>query len=663
MSFFINYLSLTMGGVLVCYGLGALGHRLLGGAAHEPAFTLFFRLVLGLGYVAGGYAVWCTGGASILLPSLGLLLALGFVLRGQPARQAAARARADQPGWPGQPVALLLGLAGVIFTARYFLLYDPASPFLRTPFQDYVYYARLVLPLNQYGVETNVLDILDARALTVQPYHYLDLWLNALAVRLTVWPASWCLFLSIASILLTLVAVGFVAVLAHFKVRGGWAVGLALLLVGMTGVSWPGFAHYAFTANGGFLASSLLPVQPKLAPVYLFVQLGTLLLLRRQFVTAGLALAITPLVYAPTALVLGPAVLLLAAGLAVTGRLTVRSALLMTAPVLAVGLYLLVFYHGALPAAMLGSAGSQATGWFPTIPGPSTLVNIFVGVLLNFGLYFLPYAGLLLGLFYKRQYAGESLRPVLLWFGGVLLLAALVRTLSSQHLDGTQFFSNSMVPVTAVVFAALLAAALADRPRWWRPAVAVVLLALLAVNGRGLLSLTRPAHQPTRYSAAFLTQVSRLVPTLGNRGGYLLADQDYESGYTMSSDSYTAGTYIANFKNYYTLSSLSVLDIKDLGADARFARDSAQINQNRQRSAFYRFVQRQRPGLRRAALDRARYDFVVRHGLRFICASRRAVLPAGLRPLVATACTDAYSGETLYVLRAGPGPPEAAQLP
>ena len=651
MGLFFQLLLLVLGTLLACYGAGTVLCRGLKVAPREPWFTLFVRLVLGLGLLVVLYAAGRTGGQTVLLPLLLLLPAAAWQLR----RTAAP---ADVPALPRLgPLLVAAGLlAVVVFAVRWLLLHDPASPFLRTPFQDYVYYGRLSYQLSASGIETSVLPGLSPQVRVPTPYHYLELWLNAALVRVSGLPATWTLFLGTYSVLVTMVVVGFRAVLAHMGLRG-WPAGvLALLLVLVTGVNWPLFAQYSLTRNGALVASALLPVQPKTAPLYLLITLGGLLLLRARFGAAALVLAGLPLLFISTAPASLAGLVGLAFYLGITQRRSWRTAGGMVALAVAVAGYLGAFYGLHAPPASVRGAAHLVAPWLPAPGELPTLVNIAAGTLLNFLLFYAPYGVLLLLLLV----AGRRVAAQTAWTGGgallswgltALLTATAARSLATHMLDSVQLFSNLMMPVAAFGVVLGVGWGISRRPAWWGGVVALALLGLAGVNGHQLFSLQTPLHEPTRYSPAFLRQVRAALPGLGNRGGFILADADYETAYTLNPSTYIAGTYVSNFRNDYVLTSLSTPHPDQAGADPRFAYNAAYARAITSATELYQWVQvhglAQQPG----RWDSARYFFVADARLRFVCVSRRATLPLALQSLVQAVYVDAWSGEKFYVLR------------
>ena len=402
-------------------------------------------------------------------------------------------------------------------------------------------------------------------------------------------------------------------------------------------------------ANGALLTNLLLAVNPKLAPVYLFALAAVLLLLRKRYSAAALALAVLPLVSVAVAPAVGLGLLGLAAYLWRRQHWPWARAAALLLPLAAAGLYLGLFYAlqpepYQFPATgrafLLGAA-------MPEAGELRLLFNIAVGVVLNYCLYYLGYGVLLAGLFWRagRPLLQPADRPVLALFAATLLGAVLARSFGHNFMDGFQFFSNCVVPFTAVVVALLLGRVLQGAPRSRVVLAAGVLLALLQFNVHPNLANT------TSYSSEFLQKVGPVLRRLPDRGGYVFADKDYKNAYMMSADSYTAGNYVANFKNNYSLLSLSAFVPDSLGTDPRYARDSAQAEQIRRKTTLYRLAKFSRLAGRPLPADSLPLVLVRRARLAFVCASRQAALPACLRPLVRASYRDARSGETLYVLR------------
>ena len=644
--YFAELLSLALGGILVCYGLGAALLRLAGWQTEEPFFTVFLCLLTGIMTITVAYALVRTGGVSVLLPVPALLGGIVWATR----RPASGIIPPATPTPLGPALWLAALLALVVFIWQYGLVYEPGAAYLQTPFQDEVYYSRLTLMLNHAGLETNSLEVVFPQFQTEQPYHYLEAWLNALLVWITGLPSVWVFFVSMATILITTVGVGFAAVYTYCGLRPYQAALLGLLTLTVTGTVWPFLTQFPFVSNGSLLSHMYMSVHPKLAPVYLAVLLAVLLLLRQRWVAAAAALALLPLLTVSTAPATAVGVAGLTFCLGLSRRIPWVKALALLGPMAAAGTYVGLFYVLQPASYQFASAGhaSALAAVLPASKEVKTLFNIGVGIILNYSIYYLGYATLL-ALLWRRSAPTLptvfSNWPLLAWAGSTLFGAVLMRTLGHHFLDGFQFFSNLMIPVSAAAVAIVLGYAL-------RGASVIRLgIAVLGLLSGVLINCITDETGNTYFSTDFLAQVGPVLQALPNRGGYLLGDADYENAYMTSSDSYTAGTYVSNFKNGYLLISLSSLVSDSLNTDSRYARDSAQAALMKAHSTLFRLAKLRHLAGRPLSADSAVLEVVQQAGLAFICASPRARLPDTIRPLVKARYRDSRSGEVLYVLR------------
>ncbi|SHL53807.1 hypothetical protein [Hymenobacter psychrotolerans] len=648
---FAKLYSAFAGTLLIGYLLGRVLLRLANVFLPERNVRIFLSLLSGLTVLIVAYASMATRGVTILLPVAVIIIAVLFLWNN---KKSLNDELVDNSHWSTDLITIL-GTGTLIFSARYFLLYDSSSEFLVTPFQDYVYYGRLTQPLNIAGIETNVLEAIYPQFITEQPYHYFDVWLNALLVKCTGVPSVWALYLTTYSVLIVVVATGFMALLAYSAgVKQKWIPVLSLLLLTVTGISWPVVSEIDFIRNGALIASSTLPVLPKLAPVYIFLILAVLALLQGRYTIVGLTLATLPLVYVSTAPTIGLGVASLALFLWLRHRVTLAGALKMVAPTLFASLYIAGFYV-LQPEPYQFPATGRAFALSTIIPSWSeyrTLINIGFGTLLNFGFYFAPYALLLFLLLRSRiKKIAYTQQEVLVWFGASVFMATALRAFGSHYIDSFQFFANTIIPFAAIVIAVLIGIALTAKTQRHYVLTALVLLVLAVINNYTLFFERTKTLSATRYSTSFLRVVQSELQNLGPRGAFIMSPDDYENVYMMSPDSYVCGTYVSNFKNDYAFTTLSALDLEHKRAEPHFQRDSIQAEQATRKSSFYRFQRFKQMQGQKLALDSAKYQFVVENGISFICTSKRATLPLVLQPLVDRSYRDSYSGEMFYVLR------------
>jgi hypothetical protein len=412
---------------------------------------------------------------------------------------------------------------------------------------------------------------------------------------------------------------------------------------------WVPLQKVLFIQNGALLSSLILCLNPKLAPIYIFLLLSALLLLKKYYFSASIALAILPLVYISTTPVAGFALISITAYLFISKKINLSKLVYMLVPMAATGLYVILFYMLQPETYQFPSTGRNFAlkSIIPQLNEIKTLINIMLGVFVNYSIYFGIYFLLLFGvlIFQGRKLQINVSSVIWVWWGASLLMAAAMRAFGTHYLDSFQFFSNTMVPLTPVVLAVSFAYVLQQASKRVYTIIITALILLIVVN------FSAVGTGNTRYSPVFMRQVEKVAPAIGSHGCYILADEDYENAYMLSSDSYTTGNYISNFKNDYAFITLSALDPDSLTTDPRFQRDSAQAEQIIRKSTLYRFAKFQALNNSNLSLDSIKYKFVANNNIGFICVSRRAKLPSILQSFVDTCYKDSLSGEHFYVLK------------
>lgn len=636
--------------LLICYVVGRTLVRLFRLALGEQFFSLFLSLILGLTVVISVYAIACAHGNTVQSAVMVLILIVIWQMKQTPVSISLINVSSVAVNRNKKSILLSFLLINIlVFCAQYYILYDSASDYLKTPFVDYVYYSRLALPLNYLGLETNSLEVIYPQFLTQQPYHYFEIWLNALLIRVTGLPSAWTFFISASTVMLTIVCIGFIVIFTHFHVKTKWAIVLAVLFLFVTGVKWPFLQKNNFVVNGALLMNTIVSLHPKFAPIYLFILLAGLLLLKRSYLAAGATLAILPLIFVSTTPVIGVGMVILTAYLFLTKQLTLGKAFAFVLPIVLSAVYVVLFYLLHPEPYQFPSTGRifALESIVPKTSEITTIINIAIGVFVNFAVYFAAYILLILLIILLRRETkllnGVPL-VIWIWFGSSLLTAAAMRAFGTHYLDSFQFFSNTMMPLISVVLAMLLAVVLQ------RASAGFYLLTVSTIAVLILINFSVANSGATRYSLEFMQQVSQAISKTGTRGAYILADSDYQNAYTLSSDSYTAGAYVSNFKNNYALISLSELDIDSLSTDNRFMRDSTQAEQIIRKSSIYRFAKFHSLNKQKFSLDSLKYKFITENSINFLCASKLAKLPSILNPLVSVVYTDTLSGEKFYIL-------------
>lgn len=664
MKLFLQYWSLSVGTLLTMWLIGrVLCTRWLAAGHMAAPLRAFLALLVGLVVVIVPYAAWYTGGVTVLLPLLVLVPGAVWLL----ARPTPSEARPAEilPGRPAGPAAewlreglLLVGGATLILAARYLLLYDAASAYLRLPYEDFVFYSRAAAALPR-GVETCLLEFTYPQFVTENPYHYLELWLTTLFAHVSGLPTVFTLYLVTYSVLLVLVWQGAQALLLALGVRQWyWQLGLATVLLVTTGVYWPFFNRLGQLYNLSPALSNLLPIGPKLLPVYLLLLLAAIALVRGRYLAVGLALAGLPIVFITT----GPGVLSGAAVMAFVAWWRMRSvgtaAALFVPTVLVTG-FVGLFYVLQPAAERVSNELGAVQEALPKASDAMLFVKILLGDALTVGVYFLPFIvliGVLGGGWASRTQWQRPADWVLIGWSGVAtaVLACLgVWVLSMRYLDSFQFFSNLATPLLVLTIFMVIGQRMTALPTPRRALLLAGLAGLAGVNLATMNSRVYPMHITNRFAPAFLSRVGPSVQHLAHYGGgFWIDDSHYRNAFDLMDGSHIAGAYTTYFADAFPLTSLSALVIDSLNTDPRFTGQQASAKAKIAGTTIFRFHELEDQA---APADSVPLDFARRKGLRLVCEGPGSQLPRFWNRYIQRRYTDPVSGESLCVLRPWPG--------
>ena len=649
----IQLVALSVALLLLFFGVGAGLLRMFRLPA-EGYFGLFLQLVLGLGTVVGCYAVLITHGNSLCWL---VLLVLFMVVRNIKQSSVIAVLTSAQPKETLINL-LLVTVAGIFFTViRLPLLYDFHSGQLGVPYYDFVYYAKLTYPLNELGVETAIFDPVNHGALAPLPYHYIENWLNALAVRVTGMWSVHTLFISVYSTLIAMAYVGYCAIYQHFGNSQRWSLALALVSLPVTGLFLPVFARVALLKGLYFDLSNFFFLFPKLTVLLVFTLLAFLLFLKAQRTAALWALTLLPIAFISTA----PALCLGTGAWAVYQTLRGRSSLLtcwlllrpLFLVVVSVGLFYFINFrlHQSEQLTMVKSSERFFNPLSQWRYAPNFIIGLFVALGAYFALYFVLVSSLLFTakesvLTFARRH--ESLFVLA---GFIFASAGLCWFIFFPYYESWQLFNNTILPVCSVAVVILVAAALADRRLSVRLAVLMLLTGLLGTNYYQLFKRVDSKETSHQYEADFLRQIARQEPQLSPVGAFVLAKTEYAEPFSYNSRVFMPGLYMNGVRNNLVMLSLSEVCVNPDSVAMRYPVQAPSLRRWIDQDPVRNFYQQQlvrNPRLTRAEAQR---QFVERYRINFVCVSAAAKLPASLQPLVQSRTVDTRTGEQFYRLK------------
>jgi len=187
--------------VLAAWALGRSILTLIQALPCDVVHRVFLSLGTGIGVLTSSFAIVRSGGKTVMLPALLLLLIGLFWLASKPHHLKSFRVAQQEWLLLVEATLVCLGWSLLIFQ---FMKGDAGELLYLAPQQDSAAYARLTSFLDEFGIETSMPDWLDPASAVRSPYHFADVWLAALVRRFFGVPSSAALGCVSSAALLTL---------------------------------------------------------------------------------------------------------------------------------------------------------------------------------------------------------------------------------------------------------------------------------------------------------------------------------------------------------------------------------------------------------------------------------------------------------------------------
>jgi hypothetical protein len=659
-AFLVNFAWFILAGLL----LYLAGHLLtLPFKSLHPAqgfFTrIFTRLLAGLCASVFLVSIATTRGVTVNTGLALVALMLLFELRLQ-------KKKAGLPPDPGAtavpasgplryaPCILLAALFVFTWFARLVLQPGAGAEFLLAD-KDKIYYATLadMLSLGQEN-RAGVYNLLDPYYHGAEPYHYFELWLTNLFMKLTGQPATATLYLFTYPLLAFSALAGIMALVERFRQARPLHFLLAAALLFTSGLYFNQREPDAwYTMN--FAESPMEFMGEKFGPYYLFLLLAAIFLLKSQPGAAAVSLLFLPVISistAPTVL----CALFIQLGWRLIKRTPDRRSIWRLLAYLALlALFLFSFYR--IFGINHNSYLSRGLRYYTDLESPTlTSLKIYL-VELYWRVCTVPFRFLLLHallpllvlLVYRRAPAGYRALPVftlIIYMVSLLLYGTFYRLF-----EGVQFYTNNLVFVNVLAIVTLVILFALPAPGWMHRLCAVsVILALGAkmVLALGMHNTNRDRSQV--YDPAYLAEIRRMTNGKGERQlvGAFYADappdrdlrHDDRSGINIPYLPYMPGCYPA-----IDLSAQEIRRFYPLPAIGGAQREAAL------RSPFMRQVMHEISQGSFKNYQVSQLAFVREHHLRYLVISPNAQVSGELEDLIDAEVRDARSGERFARLR------------
>lgn len=601
-------------------GLGTL--RLLRLKVAQSYSGVFKIILIGFFLIVTLFAVIASRGATVLLGFVLVGLFLWWDSRFQNALSSAEDIK--------QSISLsfiLRRLLELSIVSLIIILYrvsfmDAGGYFIEPVYNDYVFYAKLSKYLLETGIENVEFDYIFLQD-NLEPYHYVDIWINSILVYVTRQNAVELMILSSYTIGLAGIWLGMLALLETWFGANLYSKIAALLLIFATGIFWGGIIKIPFLQSTDVFARHGMNYS-KLFPIYWIILL-TILLYResktfrsKSIVTALLALPIINISSAPG--VFFVLCLFFLIELFKTSFLKWEIAIKATVIVLFIGL----FYKTGQSDA--GGSWSFDYKEYIAFSYIKTFINVIAGTSIQMVLLYLPIV-LILPLSVKH-YGFKTVRDILLATMGVFFAFIIPWAVFHRNANSVQLFSNTFIPFITCFFIAIgcdMVSSLNNKMQ--RNVIAVTMLLLPALGlVKDIIERTRSAYSISTTADSVADCVDFFSKKVKNPVGvYFSSDTDWATKAMPFGALDMKFQQFVNRERFHTIS-LSILDIPLDTSSLHFANEREQIKN----ALFYRYLEKQ-PKRSQNTITYFQEKFVKDFNVEYVLTNYTYSLPPSIR--------------------------------
>jgi hypothetical protein len=569
-------------------------------------------------------------------------------------------------------IAFLVILNLLVFTFCFFLVVrDAAFPY-HIPNRDITYYGILSEALLRIGYENtyHVHNLIIDSFPRMVPYHYFELWINALIAWLWHIPHTLSLLLILSPIFLFTSLLSYLAFWEYFGKLNWFKVLFSFFFLFIGGftynhlleIFWGGTTLFrSFDMSRQSSLYDLYVCQPwKYGPFYLFICAALLLIVMRQFIWAVFmvnCLVIATVTALPAIwgglIMLGLALLLFKNFYPILSRKVIFHFLLIQVFFLTLylGIYLvnLLLYKNSetileeqisissyLSLEELHKSLRFAIGTLVII----ILNNIF---LFAFGLY---------GFLTLRKNLPFSMRSIAIFMSTILISGFIAFLVLSPIVDANQLFLFTVHPVNNMLFILIVVFFTSQN---LKSVSSIFLLALTAYvvfsniyffyKSSGNNFYKNPEYN---YADTYLMKVKGKIESSDYHFiGYLLSEKEYTNIFTFNPTTPLIGGYIGFINDNLALISLSEFTaLEKLGSAIKRQEYEAIAS-----GSFFKFVQRQKFNQVFKSIPESQLTFIRQYHIQFLILSANVLLPDQLKPLVEEEIKDPLSGERFVILK------------
>ena len=544
----------------------------------------------------------------------------------------------------------LLGIALPVFFFFFFLLSDRQLSFPVPPHPDYIYYARLADYLNATGIENMNLP-LTGDYIPPVPYHYFEIWLNALLAKATGLPA---LLTQQLICHVTLFVMLYCGLLALAEAAGGTpGLGLRILAISFfffQGIRWPLLDETLLQDNDYFFYASVLFHKKYLFPYLVFCAFLVHAFQKRN-TAALLTLLVLPVISASSSIPVLAAILLFL-GLNHLKRLCHFNIRMVLGAVIATALFLYLFYalrEQADPRFSLEHSAAILETNIRTILHSGLLVSLFLNNLFLALLLFLPVI-LIISFQFRNLMKRETYRVIVILVLLLVTASSAAFSLWYQKYDSSQLFSNTgMTVLTLAIFSTLVWLYIQSGLLNFRYALLVLLSVWSLYQLDHYISmLSRQKESYARsYSRSYIKEVSEALQPLDKAGGRICNTERLRTFKDFALDLNACPWFLGHLKNNFRILSLDNISNIPLSLDSFSRLQEKEFLESQQ---FQKFIRQEKGTGSYLTVNDSRLEFIRKNRIGFIFVEKPEMVDSALDQLVIKTISDSLSGEKLLIL-------------
>jgi len=636
---FIKYYAVFILVLSLCYLLGHVLFLFLNINIKNNYVSLFSKMLVSVSMFSICTAILLTNGRTIMTGILLLSILLLFVYYKN--RQLAENIpQLKDTNISIKDILLLFAGATFLFLFRVYQLYNFDGSIPLTPHADIVYYANLIDFLLRFGYENSSIDTIYPQG--VSPYHYYDIWFGAGLVYLLKLNSALVLELIVYTTGPFLIWLGVISTFSHFKTIKYIDILFSFFGVIAIGIYFNCYTHIAFMNNIGVYATNSLNYN-KLFPIYLFSLAFLNFYFSKRYVEALICAICIPFVFISTAIGVfsGLFLFLIYTKVFLKRKINLEMLILLLSAV-----FIYLFYK--LQPAIETHVSTDFSSIFREIFTPSyikTMVNIFGGTTIQFGLILLPYLILYLLNNNVRDLFKSNFELIIL-VGLIYVITLLAWGVLHNYTSIVQVFTNiSVVVINLVVTFILLNVVKQDKIRKPLNVVIITFIIIACVKSSVFSSASRYLYP---FNKNYLVEIDKLSNLLNEDGAFIYSERDYKSiGFSYIANFAKPGSYLIYSQNKTFPLSISPFSYP--------LSDDIDIRERELSSLkttpFWKYVEHQKQLHTFKSIPESQAQFIDQYNINYLICTKEVVLPPQLSIKIKKEIIDENTGERFYLLK------------